>query len=222
MITTFLIGLVSLVAIAPKEVVTGESFIYSVEIEKPGINRIARFEQNWPANLTIEPVSTQGASFEFKDGVLKMIWIFIPPEDKIIISYKITVPKGYLIDLNSGAKFSYLNGDEKEHVSMPSTKISVKKKGEVENVVKLRFSIQVIATNKRIESMDYFYETFQLDSVKETFHEGMYKYVYGNFNTYLDAKQEKENLIKKNGNQGFFIVAYHNNLRILITDVWRE
>lgn len=91
-----------------------------VKIKKGDIKGFAKYQEVIPAGFTVKGGKTNGSSFSFSDGKAKFVWVALPTQDILEISY--TLEKGASASadakLESG-EFSYLESDKTKKVKMP-------------------------------------------------------------------------------------------------------
>lgn len=91
-----------------------------VKIKKPGIKGFAKYQEILPAGYTAKGVKTNGSSFSVSDGKAKFVWVSLPPEDEMIISYVLEKTGSASADAKlEGGEFSYLESDQTKKVKMP-------------------------------------------------------------------------------------------------------
>jgi cell division septation protein DedD len=91
-----------------------------VRIKKPGIKGFAKYQEVLPAGYNAKGVKTNGSSFSVSDGKAKFVWVSLPPEDEMIISYVLEKSESASADgrLENG-EFSYLESDQTKKIKMP-------------------------------------------------------------------------------------------------------
>ncbi len=138
---------------------------------------------------------------------------YLKPQKYLIVdTTKIFKPE---IDTNIYAQIDSILNIKPVKKGRKGKKIIVEKKD------KYYFRIQITATKHR-QSIDNFrIDKFKTDLVFEEFIDALYKYSYGNYKNYLEAKQQLEKY-KKEKNINGFIVAYKNNKRIGIKEAQEE
>ncbi len=116
---------VSLKMDVPKEVNAGLEFDVEVTLQKRGIESFARFQQELPRGLTAQPIDNPNASFAFEDQKVKFIWLRLPAEEELKISYRVKVDKRLKGNFNIDGLFSYIDGNERKSVEIASNSISI-------------------------------------------------------------------------------------------------
>lgn len=110
---------------APGQVVAGEEMIVEVKLDKADYESFARFQQELPAGLVAEPINTANADFSFEDQKVRFIWLKLPFEEEIEISYKIFVDRRLKGTFNLNGKFSYIAENKRMSVDVVSTAVTI-------------------------------------------------------------------------------------------------
>ena len=99
---------------------TANEVSVEVKIKKPGIKGFAKYQEVLPAGYNAKGVKTNGSSFSVSDGKAKFVWVSLPPEDEMIISYVLekseSAPASTKLE---GGEFSYLESDQTKKIKMP-------------------------------------------------------------------------------------------------------
>ncbi len=98
-------------------------FNVDVKIKKPGIRGFAKFQEVLPLGYTAKGGKTNGSSFSMSDGKAKFVWVSLPAEDELSISYILEKGAGAASNaMLSGGEFSYLENDQTKKVKLnPAT-----------------------------------------------------------------------------------------------------
>lgn len=106
----------------PKEVNAGSDFTVELTLKKKNLRCYAEFTQKLPAGFTIIEKKTAGAEFGFVNGNLKLVWLRLPADEVITVTYKVKADKklkgpykingelNYIVENNKGV----ITFDEKE------------------------------------------------------------------------------------------------------------
>ncbi len=90
-----------------------------VKIKKPGIKGFAKFQEVLPAGYTAKGGKTNGSSFSVSDGKAKFVWVSLPADDELMISYVLekgaNAPKDAKLETG---EFSYLENDQTKKVKL--------------------------------------------------------------------------------------------------------
>jgi hypothetical protein len=118
----------------PTQMVAGEEFWVYVDIDRGKNDGFAKYQIDTPTGFIIEPGDIKGASFTFRDGAAKIIWMNLPDEDEFQISYKLIAAE----DCNGGnhtikQRFAYLENNEKLVFNIPDHVVYVSEQ-DVANV----------------------------------------------------------------------------------------
>ncbi len=110
---------------APGQVEAGNEIYVEITLDKSDFDSFARFQQEIPAGLTPVPVNTANADFSFKDQKVKFIWLKLPSEQKLTISYKLKVDQRLKGNFNLNGTFSYIANNERKSVELDPKYISI-------------------------------------------------------------------------------------------------
>jgi hypothetical protein len=111
-----------------------------VKIKKGSIKGFAKFQDVLPAGFNAKAGKTNGSSFSVSDGKLKFVWVSLPTEDELIVSY--ILEKSDLAASDSkleNGEFSYLENDQSKKVKLPVDVI-----GNKTNVVQTETPVQTV------------------------------------------------------------------------------
>ena len=99
---------------------TSNTFNVEVKIEKESVVGFAKYQEVLPKGYTAKANQTNGSSFSITDNKLKFVWVSLPLDYELNISY--TLEKTDAATTNSkliGGEFSYLVEDQTKKVTMP-------------------------------------------------------------------------------------------------------
>ena len=92
----------------PDQVNAGEVFEVTVTISKGSLTDYSRFSQDLPAGLTATNVSSPNADFSFDDQRIRIIWLKLPVEQEVKVTYNILVDKRLKGSFVLGGVFAYV------------------------------------------------------------------------------------------------------------------
>ena len=75
----------------PAQVVAGQEIPVSVEIDKGKLEEFSRFQQELPEGMIAVQDNSGSADFSFENQRVRFIWLKLPAEETLNISYKIRV-----------------------------------------------------------------------------------------------------------------------------------
>lgn len=110
---------------APRQVEAGQSMTVRVTLKKSDLRSFARFQQQLPGGMEAEVVEDGRAEFKFEDQSVKFIWLKLPPEDEITISYKVKVNERLKGSFELSGSFSYIENNERKSVEAPTAPIAI-------------------------------------------------------------------------------------------------
>ncbi|MCB0410771.1 MAG: hypothetical protein KDD29_11170, partial [Flavobacteriales bacterium] len=73
----------------PDKVRAGEEITVEVTILKEDVTGFAKVQQTIPDGFTAEVVDAKGATFSFKENIVKFIWMALPADKEFTITYKL-------------------------------------------------------------------------------------------------------------------------------------
>lgn len=103
--------------VAPK-INAGNELLVKVSLKKSDLSGFCRFQQELPAGFTATSVNTSNADFTFKDQKVRFIWLKLPEENEIQISYKITCDEHLKGSINLAGKFSFIEDNQRQSVDV--------------------------------------------------------------------------------------------------------
>jgi hypothetical protein len=118
-------GNVSVKMDVPSEVNAGSEFVVKVTLEKGNLEGFSRFQQNIPAGLTAISEISSNADFTFSDKRVRLIWLRIPRNNEIMVSYRIKVDEKLKGNFSLAGKFSYIDNNERKSVDIDPVSITI-------------------------------------------------------------------------------------------------
>ena len=98
----------------------------SVKIKKGNIKGFAKYQEILPVGCTAKSSSTSGSSFSVSDGKAKFVWVSLPEDEEMVISFVLETSNLTPNDakLEKG-EFSYLENDQSKKTKLPVELIPV-------------------------------------------------------------------------------------------------
>jgi hypothetical protein len=123
----------------PVQVVAGQEIPVSVEIDKGKLEEFSRFQQELPEGMIAVQDNSGSADFSFENQRVRFIWLKLPAEETLNISYKIRVNERLKGTLTLFGEFSYVENNERKSIVidkkvvdiLPSPNVSADKQIEV-------------------------------------------------------------------------------------------
>jgi cell division septation protein DedD len=94
-------------------------FNVEVKIKKGGVKGFAKYQEVLPAGYNAKGDKLNGSSFSLSDGKLKFVWVSLPTDEELVVSYVLEKTASASADakLDNG-EFSYLENDQSKKVKM--------------------------------------------------------------------------------------------------------
>ena len=119
----------------PDFLVAGNSYAVDISIQKGDISGFAKFQMEVPDGINVKSVEAKNSSFTFSDGVVKNIWMTIPDDGEISLSYSFEVNANYQGTGTIKAQFVYIKDNERYSVGMKDHPVTIGDDGGVAEVV---------------------------------------------------------------------------------------
>ena len=110
---------------APDQVEAGQEMTVRITLDKSDLRSFARFQQQLPGGLEAEVVEDGHAEFKFEDQRVKFIWLKLPPEEQITISYKVQVNERLKGVFELGGAFSYIEDNKRQSVDLSARSVTI-------------------------------------------------------------------------------------------------
>lgn len=110
---------------APAEVLAGEEFIVNVTINKGDVNTFSRLQQILPAGLEAVSDESANSSFSFDDKKVRHIWLKMPEEQVLSLSYKVIADERLAGNFDITGKFSYIDENERRSINVLGPNITI-------------------------------------------------------------------------------------------------
>ena len=138
----------------PDMIEAGTEITVTVTINKGKVTDYARFQQNLPYGFTAMELNSANATFSFEDQTVRLVWLFVPDDDRITFSYKIIANERLIGKTNLGGSFTYIDNNERKTVDQqprmlaisPSPNVSTAMQVDVIHYSKIA-GIEALATN---------------------------------------------------------------------------
>lgn len=106
----------------------GDEFRVDITIKKGLLAGFAKLQESLPAGFTATAINKGGGEFSFSEQKVKFVWIALPPQEEIKVSYMVKVDKSVA---GTGEKsisglFSYIENDETRKFNIPASIINIK------------------------------------------------------------------------------------------------
>jgi len=118
-------GDVSVKLDVPSEVQAGSEFEVKITLNKGDLDGFSRFQQNIPAGLSASPAMSSNADFSFSEKRVRFIWLRIPENEEITLSYRVSIDERLKGTFNLSGKFSYIENNERKSVDIDPVAINI-------------------------------------------------------------------------------------------------
>jgi hypothetical protein len=109
----------------PAQVNAGSEFEVRITLNKGDLDGFSRFQQSIPAGLSAISDQSSNADFTFTDKRVRLIWLRVPKNDEITVSYKVKVDERLKGNFTLGGKFSYIDNNERKSVDVSSVSVTI-------------------------------------------------------------------------------------------------
>jgi hypothetical protein len=215
-----------------------------IELTNTGLHDFARFYQDLPQGFSVKKGNTAGADFYWENNQVNFVWVKMPEDEIIRISYLAMADETLTGSFRLGGKLDYvIEGKERKSVEFIPVLIRLDKDATVEenldeffqeearenNVIqtetvvpevqqKIEFRVQVVISSQHLTKAELEQRIkCQLKYGITILKTGnMYKYQSGAFKTYSEALVYLDELKSKGVNDAF-IVAYRDDEQISVS-----
>ena len=109
----------------PTIVEAGQEFLVSIAVDKGSLEEFSRFQQELPAGLSAAQDNSGTADYSFDNQRVRFIWLKLPAEPSINLTYKIKVHERLKGTFTLGGEFSYVEQNERKSVVLNSEIINI-------------------------------------------------------------------------------------------------
>ena len=118
-------GNVSVKMDVPAQVNAGSEFEVRITLNKGDLDGFSRFQQNIPAGLSAISDQSSNADFTFTDKRVRLIWLRVPKNDEITVSYKVKVDERLKGNFTLTGMFSYIDNNERKSVDVSAVSVTI-------------------------------------------------------------------------------------------------
>lgn len=111
--------------VVPSEVFAGQEFMVNVNIEKGALEEFSRFQQELPAGLIAVQENSGTADFSFDNQRVRFIWLKLPAEPTVNISYKVRVHERLKGSFTLFGEFSYVEENERRSIVIDKKEVNI-------------------------------------------------------------------------------------------------
>ncbi len=134
----------------PQETVAGQEFLVTVEINKGSLEEFSRFQQELPVGFTVVQENSGAADFSFDNQRIRFIWLKLPAEQILNISYKVQVHERLKGSLTLDGEFSFVENNERRSIIIDQETVTITPSPDIaaDQQVDIAAFATVIATEK--------------------------------------------------------------------------
>lgn len=100
---------------------TANDWMINLKIKKDGIKGFARYSDVLPEGFTAKQDKVNGSSFSIADNKIKFVWVNVPAEPELEVSYVIS--GAYKDNINLEGEFSYLESNQSKFYKLQPEKL---------------------------------------------------------------------------------------------------
>ncbi len=109
----------------PDVIEAGTEVKVNITINKGKLTGFARFQQELPYGFTASSISSANADFSFQDRKVRLIWLQLPDNEEITISYVMTANERLTGKMNLDGHFSYIENNERKTVDINPQTVAI-------------------------------------------------------------------------------------------------
>ncbi len=104
-----------------------DEIFVNVLVHKKGECKFAKIEESIPPGYTAANVENRSGIFTFKDQKVKYLWMNLPPDEKVVVTYKL-IPKPEVdpAGLQLSGTFSYIEDNRTKSINIVQRDVDVK------------------------------------------------------------------------------------------------
>lgn len=116
---------VSVVQLVDRKVKAGDEFMVRVTVRKGDLESFARYEVLLPRGLTAVRGQSENSAYSFDDQRIRFVWLRLPLEEKVEISYAVRVDERMMGRFDLGGSFDYISSNSRKRVEANAESITV-------------------------------------------------------------------------------------------------
>jgi hypothetical protein len=113
----------------PHTIKPGEKSILTFHIPRLGLNGMARFQLDFPLEVTVNEHSSNGALFSFGKQTLDLLWIDLPQTDTLVVSVEFIGKLGFGGVIEAPARMFYIDQSQRKVFGYNALKLNVAGEG---------------------------------------------------------------------------------------------
>ena len=125
MLSSFFSNEVTIRTDMPDVIEAGTEITVNVSINKGKMSGFARFQQELPYGFTAISGNSANADFTFQDQKVRLIWLRLPDDNEISVSYKIIANERLTGKIDLNGRFSYIDNNVRKYADLQPRTIAV-------------------------------------------------------------------------------------------------
>ncbi|HEY4787533.1 MAG TPA: hypothetical protein VIH57_15855 [Bacteroidales bacterium] len=109
----------------PAQINAGSEIKVQITINKDDIKGFSRFQMDVPAGLTATNINSANADFSFKDQKVRYIWLRMPDDPAITISFSLKCYERLKGNFDLTGKFSYIDNNDRKSIDIQPQAVAI-------------------------------------------------------------------------------------------------
>jgi hypothetical protein len=110
---------------APEQISAGTEMKVEITLDKGKLTGFSRFQMELPNGLTATNIQSANADFSFKDQKVRYIWLKMPEDETVTISFSIKCNERLKGNFDLTGKLSYIDNNERKSVDISPKSIAI-------------------------------------------------------------------------------------------------
>jgi hypothetical protein len=110
---------------APTQINAGNEIKVNITLNKGKLNGFSRFQMELPKGLTAVNIQSANADFSFQDQKVRFIWLRMPDEETLTISFTILCNENLKGNFDLVGKFSYIEDNERKTIDIQPQTVAI-------------------------------------------------------------------------------------------------
>jgi hypothetical protein len=118
-------GDISVTMDLPGQINAGKELKVQITLKKGDLKGFSRFQMDLPPGVTAANIYSANADFSFKDQKVRLIWLRLPDEEDITVSFTILCNEHLKGSFDLSGKFSYIENNERKTVEVQPKSLAI-------------------------------------------------------------------------------------------------